>query len=178
MSTKPLHPRRFHIGIDIGKEGSIVIQDHKEGKIETHRMPKVGKEIDYQGLYNLLEPYEAGNGILVFEKVVPYGVKSAMFSLGYQSGALEMACIALCIPYVKVPPQTWQKEMFTGVEEMKKSSSTTKSGQSRDTKSMAKIAAMRLFPTVRLTYGDRATKPHDGLIDALLMSEYAKRKYP
>lgn len=178
MATKEKYPRRFHIGVDIGKEGSIVIQNSKEGTTEMYKMPKVGKELDYMSLYKLLEPYEAGNGILVFEKIVPYGVKSAMFSLGYQSGALEMACIALAIPYVKVPPQTWQKEMFAGVEEMTKPSKTTKSGKSRDTKSMATLAAMRLFPTVRLTYGDRATKPHEGLVDALLMSEYAKRKYP
>lgn len=178
MPAKEKYPRRFHIGIDIGKEGSIVIQNSKEGTTEMYKMPKVGKELDYQALYSLLEPYEAGNGVVMFEKIVPYGVKSAMFSLGYQSGAIEMACIALAIPYVKIPPQTWQKEMFTGIEEMSKPSKMTKSGKTRDTKSMATLAAMRLFPKIKLTYGDRATKPHDGLVDALLISEYAKRKYP
>jgi hypothetical protein len=40
---------------------------------------------------------------------------------------------------------------------------------------MALIAAKRLFPNQKLVFGDRATKPHDGLIDALLLAEYARR---
>lgn len=176
MPTERLYPRSFHIGIDIGKEGAIVIQ--KSGNIELHKMPKIGKEIDLDALYKLLEPYEGGNGMVVFEKIVPYGVKTAMFSLGHQAGALEMACVGLAIPFVKVPPQTWQKEMFTGVDHLTKKSTTTKSGESRDTKTMAAIAAKRMFPTIKLTFGEKATVPHEGLVDALLMSEYAKRRFP
>lgn len=189
MAKRKKYQRRFHIGIDIGKEGAIVIQKwHNifggetivEDKLVTfsYPMPKIGKEIDLDALYKLLEPYEGGNGMIVFENIVPYGVKTAMFSLGHQAGALEMACVALSIPYTKVGPQTWQKEMFTGVPNMIKKSKTTKSGESRDTKSMAIVAAKRLFPNEKLNFGDRATVPHSGLVDALLMSEYAKRKFP
>lgn len=183
MAKKSQYPRRFHIGIDLGKTGAIVIQDMRsipEGfkNIETYKMPLIGKEIDMSELYKLLEPYEAGNGMVVFEKIVPFGVKTAMFSLGQQSGAVEMACVALAIPFTKVPPQTWQKEMFTGVDQMTKVSKTTKSGTSRDTKAMALVAAKRLFPKLKLTFGERAKVPDEGLVDALLMSEYAKRKYP
>lgn len=181
--------RKFHIGIDLGKSGAIVVQKwhnvfggetlvDDELITQTYPMPLIGKEIDYLELYKLLEPYEGGNGMVLFEKIVPFGVKTAMFSLGQQSGAVEMACVALSIPFTKIPPQTWQKEMFTGVDQMTRASKTTKSGTSRDTKSMALVAVKRLFPTIKLTFGERARVPDEGLVDALLMSEYAKRKYP
>jgi len=177
MATSQKYSRRFHIAIDLGKEGAIVIKE-KNVEDKLIKMPKIGKEIDYNQIYSILSPYEGGNGMLVFEKIVPFGVKTAMFSLGYQAGAIEMACIALAIPYTIVAPQTWQKEMFGGVPSLTKKSATTKSGESRDTKAMALIAAKRLFPTTKLTFGERATVPHDGLVDALLMSEYAKRRFP
>lgn len=173
----PMYPKRFHIGIDIGKEGAIVIQE-KNLEDKLIKMPKIGKEIDYNQIYSILSPFEGGNGMVVFEKIIPYGAKSAMFVLGHQAGAIEMACIALAIPYTIVPPQTWQKEMLGGVTLLTKKSATTKSGISKDTKSMALIAAKRLFPKTKFTFGDRATIPHDGLVDALLMSEYAKRRFP
>lgn len=182
MAQKQQYPRKFYIGIDLGKSGAIVIQESTKvltglTPISTHEMPLIGKELDLQALYELFEPYKKGDGIVIFEKIVPFGVKTAMFSLGMQSGAVEMMCVALSIPFVKVPPQTWQKEMFTGVDEMTKPSKTTKSGTSRDTKSMALVATKRLFPTMKLTFGDRAKKPDEGLVDALLMSEYAKRRF-
>jgi len=179
MSKESKYPLRFHIGIDIGKEGAIVIQDINLKSIVCIKMPLIGKELDMLELYNALMPYEAGNGMVVFEKIIPFTAnKSAMFSLGHQAGAIEMVCVALAIPFTKVPPQTWQKEMFTGVDQATKKSATTKSGVSRDTKSMALVAAKRLFPNQQLKFGERTTVPHNGLVDALLMSEYAKRKYP
>ena len=47
-----------------------------------------------------------------------------------------------------------------------------------DTKAMALMAAKRLFPKVNLIMTERSTTPHDGLVDALLMAEYARRKFP
>jgi hypothetical protein len=174
---KKKYTRRFHIGIDIGKEGAIVIQE-KDKLTNIYKMPLIGKELDMLELYNILMPYEAGNGMVIFEKIVPFTAnKSAMYSLGHQAGAIEMVCVALAIPFTKVPPQTWQKEMFTGVDQATKKSTTTKSGVSRDTKSMALVAAKRLFPEATLKFGQRTTVPHNGLVDALLMSEYGRRKY-
>lgn len=179
MGNKTQYQRRFHIGIDIGKEGAIVIQE-KDKAITSMPMPLIVKELDYNGIYKILEPYEGGNGMVVFEKIVPYvGNKTSIFSMGMQAGAIEMACVALAIPYTKIPPQTWQKEMFIGVDNITKKSITTKSGESRDTKTMALIAAQRLFPGQLFNFPNqkKTTKPHNGLVDALLMSEFAKRKF-
>ena len=167
--------KRFYIGVDLGKDGAIVIQEKDKDNpmkitLTSYKMPKVGTDIDVQALHRLLEPYEGGNGMVVFEKIIPFKEnKSTAFSLGLQSGYVEMALVALSIPFIKVIPRTWQKEMFSGVEEMKRADN------SRDTKAMALVAAKRRFPVVKLTFGDKAVKPHDGLVDALLMSEYAKK---
>ncbi len=140
----------------------------------------VKDELSYSDLFDLLQHIQqteftktGGNPYLVFEKLgVIFGSsKATAFSMGYQSGAVEMMAIALGIPYTKVPAKQWQKDMFQGVDVIKKTGKT-----SNDTKAMALIAVKRIFPTQKLTFGDRATKPHDGLVDALLMAEYAKRK--
>jgi hypothetical protein len=89
--------------------------------------------------------------------------------MGYQVGILEALCVSLNLPYHKVKAKVWQKDMFQGVPEL------TKSGK-RDTKGMALVACQRMFPTLKLTFGERATKPHDGLVDAVLIAAYGKRK--
>lgn len=169
--------RSWYIGIDIGKQGAIAISTSKEDTV--WKMPMIKTELDYQGLYELLQDFEGGNGIVVFERLgVIFGTsKQVAFSMGHQAGAIEMLCVSLSIPFVKVPPKQWQKDMFTGITEISK---TSKSGKSevRDTKAMALLAAKQLLPGVKLTFGDRATKPDDGLIDALLLREWAKQKYP
>lgn len=167
--------RKFNIGIDIGKKGAIVVLPESkavQNALEPLVMPLVGDQVDFHQLYRILRRYEGTDCHVIFEKLgVIFGTgKSTAFSMGYQAGALEMACIALRLPYTKVPAKQWQKEMFQGVDEI-----TKKGKSSRDTKAMALIAANRLFPDYKLTVG-RATTPHDGVVDALLMAEYCKRK--
>lgn len=165
---------KTYIGIDIGKAGAIsVIQP--SGIIINTKMPMIKDEIDYSTLYHHLRkytPYSGHDCHVVFEKLgVIFGTsKSTAFSMGHQSGSIEMACIASELPYTKVRAVDWQKEMFKGIPEILKANSTK-----RDTKAMALMAIKRIFPTIKLTFGDKATKPHDGLVDAVLMAEYARR---
>jgi hypothetical protein len=35
-----------------------------------------------------------------------------------------------------------------------------------------------LFPKVNLLMNEKSSVPHDGLVDALLIAEYARRKFP
>ena len=166
--------RDFNIGIDIGKKGAIVAlaREPWTKAIDPIVMPLIGDQVDYHTLYAILERYKKTNCHVIFEKLgVIFGTgKSTAFSMGHQAGAVEMACIALNLSYTKVPAKQWQKEMFQGVEEI-----TKKGKSSRDTKAMALIAAKRLFPDYRLTIG-KSTVPHDGVVDALLMADYCKRK--
>lgn len=169
-----MYGKSFWIGIDIGKSGAICIMTPTETILS--KMPMIKDQVDYEKLYHeILNKYEGGNGIVIFEKLgVIFGSsKQTAFSMGYQSGAVEMACIGLSIPYAKIPAKEWQKRMFTGVDEITKAGTTK-----RDTKAMALVAAKRLYPNVKLTLGDKATKPHDGAVDALLMAGYAQIMYP
>lgn len=168
-----------YIGIDIGKKGAIVYQS-ENGALQAYEMPMIKGELDYAFLYDMVSilvnthkhSYKKPPH-LVFEKLgVIFGSsKSTAFSMGYQSGAVEMMAISLGIPYTKVNAKEWQKEMFTGVDEI-----TISGKSSRDTKAMALVAAKRLFPGNSFTFKEKSTKPHDGYVDAILMSEYGKRK--
>ena len=72
-----------------------------------------------------------------------------------------------------ITPQ--EKELFEGIPKVLKKDGSGKV----DTKAMALIAAKRLFPTTVLTKPDskRATVPHNGIVDALLIAEYARRNF-
>ena len=168
---------KTYVGIDIGKHGAIAIMENKNGSQEIHTvpMPMIKDQVDYHELSDMMRDLRvayACNLHVVFEKLgVIFGsAKSTAFSMGHQSGAIEMACIAHSISYTKVRAVDWQKQMFQGVDEILKSGTTKK-----DTKAMALVAVKRLFPNVDLTFGPKAKKPHDGLVDAVLMAEYAKR---
>lgn len=167
---------KTYIGIDIGKSGAIAIRTGN-GSINIFAMPLIGKELDFHELNQILRPYKGTYCTVVFEKMIPFiSNKQTTFSLGQQCGAIEMVCVALSIPYSKTVPANWQKDMFLGVENMTKISTTNKSGTTRDTKAMALMAIKRLFPELKLTFGDKTKKPDDNLIDAVLIMEWAKRK--
>ena len=166
---------KTYIAVDIGKLGAIAIM-HPDRTIETFAMPKIKTELDLPGLMNILIK-EAGTDVHIsFEKLgVIFGSgKNVAFSMGQQAGVVEALCVCNSIPYTKVNAKDWQKAMLQGVEEITKPSITGKN-QVRDTKAMALVAIKRLFPALKLTFGERATKPHDGLIDAILLCEYARR---
>ena len=169
---------KTYIGIDIGKNGAICSHT-QNGAINVWKIPMIKDQIDYAFLFDMIQniqttelSHTGSNPVVVFEKLgVIFGSsKATAFSMGYQSGAIEMICIALGLPYSKISAKEWQKEMFKGVDEI------TKPGKSsRDTKAMALVAIKRLFPSLNLIF-EGGKKPHDGLIDAVLISEYARRQ--
>ena len=40
---------------------------------------------------------------------------------------------------------------------------------------MALVAIKKRFPDLKLTFGEIAKKPHDGLIDSVLIAQYARQ---
>jgi hypothetical protein len=158
---------KIYIGVDIGLLGAIAIM-HPNGHIEKAKMPVIGKVIDIPSLKHIIARRDA---VIVFEDLgVIFGSsKATAFSMGYQVGLLEALCVAGGNPYHKVKAKVWQKEMFQGVPEL------IKSGK-RDTKGMALVACQRIHPEIDLTITERSKKPHDGLVDSILIAEYGKRK--
>lgn len=169
----------IRIGIDPGKHGFICMyfnhkDDLKQDYFEYHPIPLINKEIDIHKLYDILS-FDGSNWDVkcVLEDVhAIFGASAkSTFSFGWVVGAIEGILASCDIPYVKVKPKEWQKEMWQGVPVQKKPNGRT------DTKAMSLLAAKRLFPNEDLTATERSTKPHDGKIDALLLAEYARRNF-
>lgn len=168
---------RYYIGIDLGLNGGFALLSDE---VKTLPMPRIKTEIDYGSIHEIIHRWNEQSinfsgkpAHVVFEKLglIFKSSKATALSMGFQSGAVEMVCISLGIPFTKVTPKTWQREMFTGIEAIYKPQSS-----SLDTKRMALICAGRIFPDLKFTFSDRARKPHDGLIDALLLAEYGRRR--
>lgn len=170
---------KIRIGIDPGKNGYVTIWKEGEG-FSFLSMPLIGKEVDLHTLVKqFVDAIPATDDIhCVLEDVHSiYGSSSkATFAFGGIAKAMEMMLICFEIPYTKVVPKAWQKQMWSGVALQKKPSSTGKT-MVNDTKSMSEVAARRLFPTIDLRDNSRCKKAHDGKIDSLLMCEYCKRNF-
>ena len=168
---------KTYIGIDIGLKGAIAVMQKDHDQIQVYPMPVIKGSLDTQGVYDILKPFGGSPCFVAFERLgVIFGSsKVTAFSMGHQTGLIEAFCIALNIPYLKVPAKEWQRIMFMGVDELTKAASkNSKTGKPiRDTKAMALVAIKRRFPGLKLTYGDVAKKPHDGLIDSVLIAQYA-----
>jgi hypothetical protein len=170
---------QYFIGIDIGLHGAVVIIE--SGSLtpphvkEVFLTPLIGDKFDFKTFYAKLCKYQRLNGCAVFEDLHALFKSSAKstFNFGGVNYATEMLCVALEIPYTKVQAKKWQGVMFEGIPKV------FKEGKKLDTKAMALIAAKRLFPTVKLTDPDskRAKVPHNGIVDALLIAEYARRTF-
>jgi len=141
------------IGIDPGQKGGIgVITDNN----------KFTYPYSAETLIEVLrKAAQEGNISTCVEKVgaMPGQGVVSMFSFGKSAGFIEGVLQAFGIPYQLILPQTWKKEF-----------SLNKS------KDKSVEVCKRLFPGVNLLATPRCKKEHDGMAEALLMAEYARRK--
>lgn len=145
------------IGIDPGKTGAIAVMDD-DGILclEQFNVDKYVDVLSYVGKSTSTKDIK-----VCLEKVgaMPGQGVVSMFNFGHNLGVIEGILSALRIPYQLVPPQTWKKE-FSLTGDKAKSIEVCK----------------KLFPWVDLRATERSRKPSDGLAEALLMAEYARRK--
>lgn len=85
----------------------------------------------------------------------------SMFSFGQSYGFILGVLTAFGIPYQLVPPRKWKAEY--GLLNTQKQASVD--------------VAKRLFPEVSFLPTERCRKESDGMSDAVLMAEYARRKF-
>jgi hypothetical protein len=157
------------IGIDLGLNGAICILRNDEST--WYPIPVVGKHIDWDKLKTILEEYH-GVCFVGFEKLgqIFQSSKATAMSMGRQSEGMIVMCKCLGLPYREIPPKEWQGEMFKGIDKIIK-----KGGKGVDTKAMALEKIKQIYPNLKLTFGDRATKAHDGLVDATLIALFARK---
>ena len=138
------------IGIDPGINGGISWID-STGGIAVEKMPDTILD-----LWELIESIKvnAGNAVKAYLETVhsspQMGVKSA-FTFGNGYGHLEMALTAAGIPFERVRPQVWQKEMGC---------------LTKGDKNVSKRKAQELFPGTKVTHA---------IADSMLIAAYGER---
>ena len=152
----------YIVGIDPGKKGAIAL------------ISKDGKELKYIVMCEpgemaawLLGNIVAGSDIIrVYveraQTMPRQGIVSA-FTYGTGYGMILGVLEAMSLPYETLRPMMCQRKMIPG----------TKSGE---TKKNALIKAKQLFPKETFIQ-KRCSKPHDGVVDAILIAEYGRGKH-
>lgn len=144
------------IGIDPGKSGGIANIDTESGICYT--VPYSDKDLIDLCSY---ESRKGQNVVCCLEKVgaMPGQGVVSMFNFGQSVGYIKGVLEAFRIPYQEITPQKWKKEF----------------GLTSDKARSAEVCR-KLFPDISLLATPRCKKPHDGMSEALLMAEYARRK--
>ena len=143
----------IYIGIDPGKKGALAV-------IDTEAPAPFAVPFSESGYLDVLRDIAPGKSIVALEKVaaMPGQGVTSMFNFGCGVGWREGILEALRFPYELVPPQRWKKAF--GVTSDKHTSIR---------------AAQRLFPGVSLLASPRCRIENDGMAEALLLAEYARR---
>lgn len=146
---------KTYIGVDPGKSGAMAII-HASGEVEVIPFDAVNYSLALARVRSGAYPVTC-----CVEKVsaMPGQGVVSMFNFGHNLGVIEGLLRGYGIPYQLVPPQTWKKEFSL-------SSDKNKSIE----------VCQKLFPKVSLLATERSRKPSDGIAEAVLIAEYARRK--
>lgn len=148
----------FYMGIDPGKNGGIaILAVRNDGDIDTCTIVPYS-DADLMRAANVLDGEPC---MVVLEKVsaMPGQGVTSMFNFGQNFGYIRGVLEANRIPYELVPPQKWKKEFSITAD-----------------KNKSIEVAKRLFPMINLKRTEKCSKDHDGMAEALLMAEYARRR--
>ena len=146
-----------YIGIDPGKDGALAVI------IDSGKASIVPFDQDAYRLvlrqFCMQARMAQTRAVLEHDGAMPGQGVTSMFSFGENFGYIKGLLEAFEIPYELVRPQRWKKEF--GI-----------SGKNQSVE-----VCKRLFPGVSLRRTERCKKDHDGMAEALLMAEYARRHY-
>ena len=168
----------IYLGIDPGKQGFITGINPEVDKIAYYAISSIGDQVNLQELDQFLSEIAPFVKHCVIEDVhAIFGAAAkATFNFGHIVGVLEGMLTAYKIPFTKVQPKKWQKEMWEGIPLQQSPSSTGKTMKT-DTKKMSLLAVKRLFPNEDLRRTERSKKDDDNKVDSLLIAEYCRRHY-
>lgn len=170
---------KYYLGCDIGKNGAFALIREDNKFIFTFKLPVIGTEIDVNRITSYLRNFRGDIKQGVMEDVHSIFNVSAKsnFQFGRALGIIEGGFAGFEIPFLKVAPKTWQKVAHLGIPEIKLPLKVGQKNPSNDTKAMSLLAATRLFPTQDFLATEKSKKPHDGIVDALLIAHYCKNVY-
>ncbi len=168
--------KTMYLGIDYGAKGACAGIDQDGRIIEILRMPATMDQL-YAWVYTYFYDYDTEVIVYGEELSAIFGSSSkSTFNFGKNIGRALGVFECLHMHIHEIAPRTWQKFIFSDnqVPEMEIKYKTRR-GQwkmKRSTKEMALVAARNLW-------GDEIEQysAHDGIIDALLIAEYARRNH-
>lgn len=166
---------KHYLGIDPGKQGAFIVLNEDSEIVELIPMPLLGKEYDKQEIRNIIRSRQFQKVALENPSVIFGAAKSAVASLMHCVGLIEGILIGTESPYILVQPKEWQKECWKHVKVQKKSD-----GKTNDTKATSILAATNLWQSTNFKItnkGGKSINYNDGMIDAALLAEYARRLF-
>lgn len=161
-----------YLGIDPGKNGALFLIK-ENGQIESFVFPKIGLDIDLHQLWRIFDSIPP-NTYAALEAVHSIHGTSAKsnFEFGGTFFMLQAFLVAKGVPFKLVRPKEWQKLMHLGITPIKKPGSN-----SNDTKAMSLQAFKNHFPNFQATASPKATKFHEGMVDAGLIAWYGRKAW-
>lgn len=145
----------IYIGIDPGKEGAMAILRPDK----TPRVVPFGAETYKEELKRVEESSEPAICCLERVGAMPKQGSTSTFNFGTNYGIIHGMLMYANIPYELVTPQKWKKEF-----------------QVTGDKNSSIAVCKRLFPGMSLRKTPQCRTDHDGMAEALLMAEYARRR--
>ena len=148
---------KYYMGIDPGKSGALAV-------IGEDRQIWSMAPFDRAAFLRIMAEFTERDIVCCLEHVaaMPGQGVTSTFSFGENFGWLQGALEAMEISYQLVRPRVWKKDFSLN-----------------DSKQKSTEACRRLFPDVgnRLRLTETSRKDDDGLAEALLMAEYARRHF-
>lgn len=148
--------RNCFIGVDPGKSGAYAIIFPDRIFVAPWDDYRFTDDMDY--VAHCVRPYMYPIVCVESVHAMPKQGVTSTFTFGKNAGFIEGVLTAYKIPYELVPPKSWKK-MFSLTGEKQQSIDVCK----------------RLFPDVSLRKTENCRTDDDGMAEALLMAEYAKR---
>lgn len=171
----------LYVAADPGKNGAFVCIDQTGNVVDRMVMPRITKDgpVDlvriFDWLLNILKTKDWDKVDLCIEDVhALYGVSaSSTSSLMENKGQIHGIFSCVASMYIKtsvhfIPPKTWQKTVWMQHDKIMKAGKV-------DTKATSLSCASRIWPTDKFLATEKCKKAHDGIVDAMLIAEYARR---
>jgi hypothetical protein len=150
----------IYVGIDPGQNGGV-------SSVSDSGLTCSIPMLDSKELSDLLELWHRDFSIkhvfLEYAQAMPKQGVVSMFNYGKHFGTIIGLLVAGGYPYTLITPRIWQAEMFAGTRKFMLP------------KKRALEVAKRLFPKENFLKTPRCIKPHDGMIDSILIAEYCRR---
>lgn len=151
------------IGIDPGKKGAIVILNGED--FHYFKMPlDKNNDVDFHRVLEILNWHD--DAFVTLERAVAFGMGvTSAFNYGRDFKTIQIVIDFMDMKSILVMPKQWTDVMLKGIK------------RTEDKKLNNSKAAKKLFPKIfKQLPRNRNGKLLDGVVDALLIAEYGRRK--